>query len=49
MCFFSVPSYNITVNTSIDLSTAGMCRLKNRRQNVALVAGKLKGVFMPLL
>lgn len=38
-----------TVNTSIDLSTVGTCRLKTRRQNVASVAGKLKGVFMPLL
>jgi hypothetical protein len=36
-----------TVNTSIDLSTMGMCHLKTTRQNVASVAGKSKGVFMP--
>lgn len=47
--FFQCSIIHITVNTSIDLSTVGMCYLKNRRQNVALVAGKLKGVFMPLV
>jgi hypothetical protein len=30
-----------TVNTSIDLSMKGICHLKTRRQNIALVVGKI--------
>jgi hypothetical protein len=47
--FFQHSIIHNTVNTSIDLSTIGMCHLQTRRQNVALVAGKLTGVFMPLV
>jgi hypothetical protein len=49
MCFLQPSVIHNAVNTSIDLSTMGMCHLMARRQNVALVAGKLKGVFMPLV